>query len=281
MDRSEGAAARAAIHLGERPAISAWRKAMTKLFTQYWDVIPGKFDAYSTFVTNEYMPMAEKLGIKLLGGYYVAVGEGPRIVVVATVNETDQLRSILATEEYRILSGKLMRLISNYGSKLWVSSGKVREGPYKIQTGAWKFNQYYNVIPGKEEDHYRFVKEECVPGMEALGVPVTQGWRLVIGSGPRILAECTARKLENIAKAIDTSEFRRLVRTLKKEIATDYSSRILAPTGRIEIPTMLSEMMKGFLGRLGLESPHAQALVRPDNPGPKRSRCVHGWKVKE
>ncbi|MDQ7782084.1 MAG: hypothetical protein RDU20_04345 [Desulfomonilaceae bacterium] len=219
---------------------------MDILFTQYWDVLPGKFDEYSDFVTRHYMPMAQRLGIKLLGGYYVAVGEGPRIVVVATVDESDRLREILATEEYRTASGKLMTLICNYASKLWVSSGKVREGPYKIQTGAWKFNQYYNVVPGKEEDHYRWVKEECIPGMETLGVPITQGWRLVIGSGPRLLAECTARTLETVARCIDSSEFRRLVRTLKKDYATDYASRILAPTGRIEIPTMLGEMMKGF-----------------------------------
>ena len=112
--------------------------------------------------------------------------------------------------------------------------------------GAWKFNQYYNLLPGMEEEHYTFVKEECIPGMQKLGVPVTQGWRLVIGSGPTILAECTGRKLEDIARAIDTSEFRRLVRTLKKHYATDYSSRILAPTGRIEVPSMVSQMMKGF-----------------------------------
>ena len=45
---------------------------------------------------------------------------------------------------------------------------------------------------------------------------------------------------------IDTSEFRRLVRTLKKDLITDYSSRILAPTGRIEVPYLMREMMKGF-----------------------------------
>ncbi len=219
---------------------------MDILFTQYWDVLPGKFDEYSNFMTSEYIPTIQRLGIKPQGGYYVAVGEGPRIVAVATIDENNQMRGILAAEDYRVTSGKLMSLVCNYASKLWVSSGKVREGPYKIQLGAWKFNQYYNVVPGKEDDHYRWVKEECIPGMESLNVPITQGWRLIIGSGPRLLAECTSRKLETIAKAIDTSEFRRLVRTLKKEYATDYSSRILAPTGRIEIPTMLSEMMKGF-----------------------------------
>jgi len=219
---------------------------MEILFTQYWDVIPGKFDEYSNFMTMEYIPTVQKLGIKTLGGYYVSVGEGPRIEAVATVDESEQLRRLLATEEYRVMSWKLMHLVRNYSSKLWVASGKVREGPYKIQLGSWKFNQYYNVVPGREDDHYRWVKEECIPGMKALNVPITQGWRLIIGSGPRLLAECSAGKLEAIAKAIDTSEFQKMVRTLKKDYATDYSSRILAPTGRLEVPTFMSEMMKGF-----------------------------------
>lgn len=219
---------------------------MTILFTQHWDVMPGRFDEYSSFVTNEYNPTLNKLGLKLLGGYYVAVGQGPRIIAVATVDEQDYLRKILATEEYRVLFDKLLRLVWKYSSRLYVSSGRVTEGPYNIHVGAWKFNQYYNVLRGKEEEHYHFVKEECIPGMKELNVPITGAWRLLIGDGPRILAECTARNIVGIAKCIDTSEFRRLVRALKKDYATDYSSRILAPTGRIEVPYIMSEMMKGF-----------------------------------
>ena len=222
------------------------RRAMTILFTQSWDVIPGRFDEYSEFMTNEYNPTLNRIGLKLLGGYYVAVGHGPRITAVATVDEQDYLRKILATDEYRGVTAKLHNIVEHYSSKLWVSSGRVTEGQYKIQLGAWKFNQYYNIVPGKEEEHNTFVKEECVPGMKALGVPVTGAWRLVIGDGPRILAECTGRTIVDIAKAIDTSEFRRLVRKLKKEYASDYASRILSPTGRIEIPSMVGEMMKGF-----------------------------------
>jgi hypothetical protein len=82
--------------------------------------------------------------------------------------------------------------------------------------------------------------------MKELRTPITGGWRLVIGDGPLILAECSARSMEDIARCVDTDLFRRLVRKLKKEYATDYGSRILAPTGRIEIPSMLSQMMKGF-----------------------------------
>jgi hypothetical protein len=219
---------------------------MNILFTQYWDVMPEKFDEYSSFVTNEYNPTLNKLGLKLLGGFYVAVGQGPRIIAVATVEDQDYLRKILATEEYRVISSRLLQLVWKYSSRLYVASGRVIEGPYNIQVGAWKFNQYYNILRGKEEEHYRFVKDECIPGMKELKVPITGAWRLVIGDGPRILAECTARNIVDIAKCIDSSEFRRLVRALKRHYATDYSSRILAPTGRIEVPYIMSEMMKGF-----------------------------------
>jgi hypothetical protein len=82
--------------------------------------------------------------------------------------------------------------------------------------------------------------------MEELKVPLTGGWRLIIGSGPRILAECTGKSIAAIAAAIDTALFRKLMRTLKNDYVTDYSSQILAPTGRIEVPYLLTEMMKRF-----------------------------------
>lgn len=219
---------------------------MAILFTQYWDIMPGRFEEYSTFVTDEYHPGLQKLGIRLVGGYHVAVGEGPRVIAVAEVENVDSLHRHLATREYRILSNRLLQYVWKYGSKVWAPSGRIQEGSYRIQTGVWKFNQYYNVLPGKEEDHYRFVKDECLPAMKKLGIPITAGWRLVVGTGPKILSESTARGIVDIAKAVDSAEFRGLVRKLKNEMATDYASRILAPTGRIEVPYLMSEMMKKF-----------------------------------
>lgn len=219
---------------------------MAILFTQYWDVMPGKFNEYSTFITSEYNPSLQKMGIRLVGGYYVVVGEGPRIVAVAEVENVDNLHRILASKDYRILFDQLSSFVWKYGSKVWAPASRVLGGPYQIQTGVWKFNQYYNVLPGKDDEHYRFVKDECLSILKELGIPMTGGWRLVVGSGAKILAECTARGVVEIAEAVDSPKFRTLVRKLKNGIATDYSSRILAPTGRIEVPYLMSEMMKKF-----------------------------------
>jgi hypothetical protein len=220
---------------------------MAILFSQYWDVMPGRFDDYSTFILGEYVPTMEKLGIRLVGGYYVVVGEGPRIVAAAEVESMESLQRSLAAKEYSVLSDRLLQYVWKYSSKVWAPSSRIsQEGPYRIQTGVWKFNQYYNVLPGKEEGHYHFVKEECIPRMKDLGVPITGGWRLVVGTGPKTMAESTSRGIVDIARAVDSSEFRRLMRTLKNDFATDYSSRILAPTGRIEVPYLMKEMMKKF-----------------------------------
>ncbi|MGD9237366.1 MAG: hypothetical protein PVF09_11850, partial [Desulfobacterales bacterium] len=93
---------------------------MTILFAQSWDVIPGKFDDYSNFVSNEYNPSLEKLGLRLLGGYYVAVGEGPRIIAVATVEKEEELMKALTNSAYRIISNKLLQVVFKYSSRVWV-----------------------------------------------------------------------------------------------------------------------------------------------------------------
>lgn len=219
---------------------------MTVLFSQHWDVAPGKQNTYSDFVMTRYNPTLERLGIRLVGGYYVAVGMGPRIIAVGVTQGLHELEQALATDEYNDVTNRLMEFVTHYHSKILAPTGRVPMGDYRIQTGIWKLNQYWNLIPGMEEEYTKFIKEDHLPTMEKLGVPVVGGWRVVVGSGPYLISEASARGIVDIAKAIDTNEFRRVVRKLKTTYVTDYHSRILAPTGRIDIPYFMQEMMKGF-----------------------------------
>ena len=219
---------------------------MSILFTQYWDVMPGKYEEYVTFISNDYNPNMHKMGIPLVGGYYVKIGDGPRIVAVSTVDETDNLRRTISSKEYQALASRLFQYIWKYSNKVYVPSGRIQEGPYRVQTGVVKFNHYYNILQGMEQEHLKFVKEECIPALEELKIPMTGGYRLIIGEGPRILAECTARNIPTIAEAVETAIYRRLMKKLKNKYATDYGSRVLAPTGRVEVPYLVGQMMKNF-----------------------------------
>lgn len=219
---------------------------MAVLYSQHWDVLPTKEHAYSDFVSTYYNPALERCGIHLVGGYYVAVGMGPRVIAVGLTRSLHELEQALASEDYQNATQGLLAHVTHYHSKILVPTGRVDIGDYKIQTGIRKFVQYWNLIPGMEEAYTRYIQEEYIPTFEKLGVKVTGGWRVIVGSGPYIVAESSAPSIVDIAKAIDTDDFRRIVRKLKSTYVTDYHSRILSPTGRVDIPYFMQEMMKGF-----------------------------------
>ena len=216
------------------------------LFTQHWDVAPGQQQAYSDFVITHYNPTLEKIGIRLVGGYYVAIGAGPRIIAVGVTEGLRELDGALERDEYQNITSRLMAFVTNYQSRILSPTGRVKLDKYTLQTGLWKLVQYWNIIPGMEVEYTEFVQSDHLPTMEKLGVKVVNGWRVVVGAGPSIISEAAAPTLVDIAKAIDTDEYRRVVRKLKTTYITDYSSRVLAPTGRIDLPYFMKEMMKGF-----------------------------------
>jgi hypothetical protein len=219
---------------------------MIFLFNQHWDIIPGKEEEYTQFVINHYIPTMKKIGINPVGGFYVVVGEGPRVISVGTMDSLQKLQNALETEEYEKVTAQIQRYVLNYLSRILRPTGRVKIDKYAVQLRVWKFNQYFNIIPGKEEEYANFVKSDHLPTMEKLGFKMLGGWQVVVGPGPSIVAEGTTKNITEIAKAIESPEFGRITKILNSNYATDYSSRILAPTGRIELPYLLGKMMKGF-----------------------------------
>ncbi len=219
---------------------------MAILFVQYWDVVENKEREYQEFILSKYIPAYEKTGLRLVGAFYVVVGAGPRIIGVSTTEDLLMFQKAVGSDEYADLLEEIFPLIRNYSSKLYVSYGPIKVDRYEVQLGVWKFNQYFNILPGTEKSYRQFLEAEFIPGMEKLGITITNIWKVVIGSGPFILVEGTSRTIEEIAKAIDTDEYRTLTRTLKSKYVMDYQSRILAPTRRVELPYFIKGLTAGL-----------------------------------
>ncbi len=81
---------------------------MAVLFNQHWDLAPGKQQAYSDFLMAYYNPTLSKIGIELVGGYYVTVGMGPRIIAVGLAQSLLELEGALASAEYEDVTNRLM-----------------------------------------------------------------------------------------------------------------------------------------------------------------------------
>jgi len=219
---------------------------MIFLFNQHWDIIPEREEEYTKFVINHYIPTMTKIGITPVGGFYVMVGEGPRVISVGTVDSLQKLQKAMETEEYEKITAQIRCYVVNYCSRILKPTGRVKIDKYTIQLRVWKFNQYFNVIPGREKEYTEFITKDHLPTIEKIGIKMTGGWQVVVGPGPYIVAEGTATSIVAIAKAFESDEYKRITNILTSKYVTDYSSRILAPTGRIELPYLLGKMMKGF-----------------------------------
>lgn len=219
---------------------------MAILFAQHWDVVENVEKKYEEFILGKYIPMYQKTGLRITGAYYVVVGAGPRIVGVSTTEDLLAFQKAVTSDEYSDLMEELFPLIRNYNSRLYKSYGPIKIDKYEMQFDVWKFNQYFNILPGMEKDYRKFLEEEFIPRMEEVGIRVTNIWRVVIGSGPFILVEGTGHRIEDIAKAIATDNYRNLTRTLKSRYVSDYQSKILCPTKRVEIPYLIKGMTAGL-----------------------------------
>jgi len=219
---------------------------MAILFVQQWSVAKNKEREYENFILGTHMPVLEKLGLRVVGGFYVVVGAGPHIAAISTTDSVEEFQKIVTSAEYTKLLEQLFPLILNYSSKLYVSYGPIDVGRYNIQFGMWRFNQYFDIIPGMAEEYKNFVKNEFIPEMEGLGIKITNIWKVVIGSGPFILVEGSSPGLQGIAKSVDTDKYRALMRQLKSKYIMNFQSRIMAPTRRVEIPYFIKGLTEGI-----------------------------------
>jgi hypothetical protein len=216
------------------------------LFVQSYDIRKGKSSEYTDFVLRTHLPALKSLGLNVIGGFHVIVGSGPRISSVAMAEDFLDLQKVIWSEKFVALTEELHNYVQDYGNRVLRSTGRVPLIDYSIDGGTWRFNQYYKISRGSEKEYSDFLAGEYIPKLADLGLKVRAEWQVVLGSGPRILLETMAQNITDIALAFDADEFKKLRKHLIVNYVDSYSSRILAPTGRVEVAFILGEMMKAL-----------------------------------
>ena len=209
---------------------------MTVLYTQYWDIIREKEDDYSRFILEEYNPVVKELGINIVGGYYVEVGEGPNTIACFTFENLDIVNQKIADIKFTEITNKLMNFVRNRKSALAIATGRVTDSRYSLQENVWKWNFYYNIKPNKKDD-YREIIKKAVEIFNFLDfVDLTQEWRMIYGGKADYILELTFKDPFDIGRLMNNQEFRDLEKLIKKEVINFNSSRILRTTERFEKP---------------------------------------------
>lgn len=210
---------------------------MSILFNLTWDIIPGSEQEYSDFIASTFIPEATAMGLEPVGGYYVEVGFGPRVIGVHSCSSTQELASILPTQRFKDLILKLKRLVYNFRSSVLEPTGAVKNVKYTIQRGVWKLNQYYDLRPGKKEEYRDFILNTHLPVMDKIDyVEVTGGWNVILGGVSEIIAEFTFKDPVDIGRLLNNDEFRKITLKLKTDYVWNYQSRILRCTERFDEP---------------------------------------------
>ena len=217
------------------------------LFVQSWNILRGKETEYTDFVLRRYIPGMWKIGLTFIGGFHVVVGAGPNISVVAVFPDLLKLQAALDTDDFLGFTSEFQEFLVNYSSRIFKDTGRVKIETYGIELGTWRLNQHYTLIPGVEKEYGAFLKEEYFPVLLDQGIRTKAEWQGLVGSGPaRILLEGVARDIQVIGKTLEADEFGRVNNILRSRYVRQYSSRILAPTGRVEAALILGEMTKAL-----------------------------------
>jgi hypothetical protein len=210
---------------------------MQLLFTQEWDLIPEKEDEYSVFAARTFIPKCNEMGLLSVGGYYVEVGFGPRIISVKRVNSLEELSKIMASSAYKELVRELKEYVVGYRSKILQPTGRTRDVPYEIQKGVWKYNQYYDVRPGRRAEYADFITQQYLPMLEDIEyLEVTGGWNVLIGGVSEVIGELTFKDPVDIGMLLENGPYRELTHVLRRDYVSNYQTRILKTTERFDEP---------------------------------------------
>ncbi|HIH36562.1 MAG TPA: hypothetical protein HA232_01475 [Methanocellales archaeon] len=216
------------------------------LFVQQWETIRGKGTEYTNFVLQRHLPVMTKIGLRIAGGLHVVVGSGPRISVISPTYDLSRLHQAIESEEFLKVTKEFHEFVYNYSNAVLKSTGRVEIEDYEIEVGRWRFNQYYKLIHGVEEEYSKFLQNDYIPVLMKSGIRVKTEWQVILGTGLRILLEGITTNIHDVAQMLLSDEFRSCKRQLLSHYAVNYSTRILAPTGRVEIAYMLGEMTKSL-----------------------------------
>ena len=78
-----------------------------------WDILPGREQEYFEFVVREFIPGIQALGLEPSDAWLPISGEQPQILTGVGVNNTTSLNTVLASQEWDSMIGKLLDYVDN------------------------------------------------------------------------------------------------------------------------------------------------------------------------
>ena len=118
-----------------------------------------------------------------------------------------------------------------------------------------KFNQYFDVIPGKQAELALFLGKTFIPRVNEIGLlNIVGAWNILVGEGPYFGLECVARSIDDIESTLLTDEYKNL-KTSLLAYATNYFTKLLIPRENIFPSPTITEKGYKFVQHFNINPP--------------------------
>ena len=88
----------------------------------------------------------------------------------------------------------------------------------------------WDIIPEKEQEYFEFVISEFVPGMQRLGLDLSDAWATVYGEQPQIMVGALLPTLSKFRQITHTAEWRNLTNQLM-DFVQNYLVKVVEARG--------------------------------------------------
>ena len=88
-----------------------------------WDIVPSKEKDFLDFLLQDFTPAVQKLGIQPTDAWLTVYGRGPQVLAGGIVDNDDAAFSILASDEWRDLEQRLLKMVTNYRRRVIQAEG--------------------------------------------------------------------------------------------------------------------------------------------------------------
>jgi len=92
-------------------------------YVQNFDISPPDYYEFLSFVTEEYLPDLEGLGMTMVGSWYVDVGPTPHRAFEWYAKKLETIAGLFDNINFQKLTAKFVRMTSDYRCKLLFPSG--------------------------------------------------------------------------------------------------------------------------------------------------------------
>ena len=91
---------------------------------------------------------------------------------------------------------------------------------------AVKLLMTWDILPGREQEYFEFVVRDFIPGMQKLGLDVSDAWFTMYGEHPQIMAAAQMETLNNLNQVLESQEWADLIKLLM-DYVEDFKVKIV------------------------------------------------------